>query len=102
MNEDELVNKIVEALKEVMAPKTDEPASKPATEPTVSDDVDLSEKLDHISQQLEEITLNKPNPEDNDDDDDGGDDSDNDDDPDNNDEELSDEEMEKIANILKL
>ena len=54
MDEDELVNKIVEALKEVMTPSQPD---KPA-DPTVSDDVDLSEKLDHISQQIEEITLN--------------------------------------------
>lgn len=99
MNEDELVNKIVEALKEVMAPKADDPAPKPATESTVTDDVDLSEKLDYISQQIEEITLNEPNPRIKDDDSDGDDDPDDDS---GDEEELSDEEMEKMANILKL
>lgn len=102
MNEDELVAKIVAALKAEMTPvQPDQPAqpAKPTTESTVTDDVDLSEKLDHISQQIEEITLNEPNPQIKDDDSDGDDDPDDDS---GDEEELSDEEMEKMANILKL
>lgn len=99
MNEDELVAKIVAALKAEMTPS--QPA-QPATaqpEPAVSDDVHLTEKLDHISQQIEEITLNEPSSEvkDNTPKDD---EQPKDEQP--KDEDLSDEEVEKMANILKL
>lgn len=101
MNEDALVAKIVEALKEVMTPaqqaQPQQPAS-PTPAPEVPQDVNLSEKLDHISQQLEEITLNEPNPQVKNDEQPKDDESPKDDQPD----ELSDDEVEKIANILKL
>lgn len=100
MNEDELVAKIVAALKAEMTPTQPAQPATTQTDSPVSDDVDLSEKLDHISQQIEEITLNESNPQ-------TKDDSPDDDDPndqpnDEPDEDLSDEEMEKMANILKL
>lgn len=102
MNEDALVAKIVEALKEVMTPAQPTQPAQPASPtpaPAVTDDVNLSEKLDHISQQIEEITLNEPNPQ-------VKNDPPKDDDPKDDEppkeEELSDEEVEKMANILKL
>ena len=111
MNEDALVAKIVAALKAEMTPaqpaQSDQPAqpAQPATgssEPAASADVNLTEKLDHISQQIEEITLNEPSsevkdnkPKDNEEEPKDVQESEDDDD-------LSDEEVEKMANILKL
>lgn len=101
MNEDELVAKIVAALKAEMTPaqpaQPQQPAS-PTPEPEVPQDVNLSEKLDHISQQIEEITLNEPTPQQKENKPEATDEKE----QKPKEEELSDEEVEKIANILKL
>lgn len=102
MNEDELVAKIVAALKAEMTPSQPAQPAQSATaqsEPAVPNDVDLTEKLDHISQQIEEITLNEPSSEVKDNEPKDNEES-KDEEP--KDEDLSDEEVEKMANILKL